>query len=110
MDHLNFSLQLKLTRRLRAAELAGPGHQSRRHSISGAIRKSPVCILGKMTFLKSSCLLLGLSVMMTTVSATGIEVGSPFPSLTLPSLRDGSPHSIKDWRGKKIVLHIWASW
>ena len=28
----------------------------------------------------------------------------------LVSLEDGKAKSINDYRGKKIVLHIWASW
>lgn len=39
-----------------------------------------------------------------------IEVGKPFPSLLLPSLDDGRPLSLEDFRGRKLVLHIWASW
>jgi len=38
------------------------------------------------------------------------EVGKPFPELTLPSLEDGSPTSIADFRGNKILLHVFASW
>ena len=39
-----------------------------------------------------------------------IEVGSPFPEIVLPSLEDGSPTSITAYRGRKVVLHIFASW
>jgi len=38
------------------------------------------------------------------------RVGEPFPLLVLPSLEDGSPLSVASFRGKKLVLHIWASW
>ncbi len=38
------------------------------------------------------------------------EVGQAFPDLTLPSLEDGLPASIRDYRGKKVVLHVVASW
>jgi hypothetical protein len=38
------------------------------------------------------------------------RVGEPFPHLVLPSLEDGSPLSVTSFRGKKLVLHIWASW
>ena len=37
-------------------------------------------------------------------------VGRPFPTILLPSIADGSPSSITDFRGKKLVLHIFASW
>ena len=39
-----------------------------------------------------------------------IEVGRPFPNLTLPALEDGSPASIANFRGKKTLLHVFASW
>lgn len=39
-----------------------------------------------------------------------IEVGQPFPNLLLPRLEDGSAASVSDYRGQKLVLHIWASW
>ncbi len=38
------------------------------------------------------------------------RVGEPFPRLVLPSLEDGSPLSVASFPGKKLVLHIWASW
>jgi len=39
-----------------------------------------------------------------------IEEGRPFPGLTLPSMTDGSPMSMAEFRGKKVVLHVFASW
>lgn len=38
------------------------------------------------------------------------EVGSPFPTVSLPSIEDGGPLSVEKFRGKKLVLHLWASW
>jgi cytochrome oxidase Cu insertion factor (SCO1/SenC/PrrC family) len=38
-----------------------------------------------------------------------IEVGVPFPDLLLPDL-DGRPASVAQWRGRKVILHIFASW
>ena len=38
------------------------------------------------------------------------EVGQPFPDIVLPSLEDGRPVSIADFRGKKLILHVFASW
>jgi hypothetical protein len=38
------------------------------------------------------------------------KVGQPFPNITLPSLKDGKPASIADFRGHKLILHIFASW
>lgn len=39
-----------------------------------------------------------------------MEIGEPFPLILLPSLDDGHPASIADFRGRKLVLHIWAAW
>jgi len=39
-----------------------------------------------------------------------VEVGLAFPSITLPLLKDGSPASIADFRGEKIIMHVFASW
>jgi len=39
-----------------------------------------------------------------------LKVGETFPLVLLPSLEDGEPLSIADFKGDKLVLHIWASW
>ncbi|MEX2302582.1 MAG: hypothetical protein WD733_16685 [Bryobacterales bacterium] len=39
-----------------------------------------------------------------------VEVGQPVPDLVLPSIADGRPTSLSQFRGKKIVLHVFASW
>ena len=39
-----------------------------------------------------------------------LNVGDPFPQLFLPSLDDGRPMSIADFRGERVVLHVFASW
>lgn len=31
------------------------------------------------------------------------------PNFTLPNI-DGAPHSLSDYRGKKVFLAVWASW
>lgn len=41
---------------------------------------------------------------------SGFEVGSPFPSVAFPSLEDGHPMSLADFRGQKVILHVFASW
>jgi hypothetical protein len=38
------------------------------------------------------------------------EIGSKFSSISLPSLEDKKPMSIENFRGEKIILHIFASW
>ena len=40
---------------------------------------------------------------------SGFTVGEPFPELSLPGL-DGGSGSIADFRGKKVILHVFASW
>lgn len=39
----------------------------------------------------------------------GIEPGKPFPDRVLPDL-DGLPRSLADFRGKPVLLHVFASW
>lgn len=39
-----------------------------------------------------------------------LEVGQPFPDLAFPSMEDGAPMSIADFRGQKVILHVFASW
>ena len=41
---------------------------------------------------------------------SGIEIGQAFPTVILPSLGEGRPASIMQFRGQKVVLHIFASW
>ena len=41
---------------------------------------------------------------------TSIAEGKPFPAIALPALSDGRPASIADFRGEKLVLHVFASW
>jgi hypothetical protein len=44
-----------------------------------------------------------------THAAETIEVGAPFPELVLPTLA-GEPQSITNFRGSKVILHVFASW
>ena len=45
----------------------------------------------------------------TAAEAAPIEIGKPVPDLVLPTL-DGQPKSLADFRGQKVLLHIFASW
>ena len=38
------------------------------------------------------------------------KVGEAFPAMVFPSAEDRHPISIADFRGKKVILHIFASW
>ena len=56
-----------------------------------------------------------LAVAATTARAqslppTGFEIGAPFPAIAFPALEDGQPYSLADFKGRKTILHIWASW
>ena len=42
--------------------------------------------------------------------AAEIREGQPFPEIRLPAMRDGRPLSVADFRGSKLVLHVFASW
>ena len=58
----------------------------------------------------AAILLAALAAHRTAVAAPPIEVGQPFPDLVLPALDDGRPLSIADFRGKKVLLLVFASW
>ena len=42
--------------------------------------------------------------------AVEIREGQPFPEIPLPAMSDGSALSIADFRGRKVALHVFASW
>ena len=42
--------------------------------------------------------------------ASELKSGYPFPSLILPSVENGLPDSMLAYRGRKTVLHVFASW
>ena len=64
--------------------------------------------------------LLGVQMMSSTAVAQGtsmrdlvrnfIAVDKPFPEIVLPDLYTGEPRSITEFRGKKVLLHVFASW
>ena len=45
-----------------------------------------------------------------STSGGPLEVGRAFPTLVLPDAVDGHPRSIGEFRGRKVILHIFASW
>ena len=47
---------------------------------------------------------------LSAAGAASLEVGERFPDLLLPRLEDGRPGSIADYRGEKLLLHVFASW
>ncbi len=46
---------------------------------------------------------------MTTPTIKAVKVGDEAPDFTLRSL-DGDEVSLSDYRGKKLVMFMWASW
>ena len=58
-----------------------------------------------------ACLLLGAGLLAAPAATASAELkpGQAFPDLVLPSL-DGPERSIADFRGRKIALHVFASW
>ena len=40
----------------------------------------------------------------------GFNVGEAFPTLALPSAADGRPVSMTEFRRKKLIVNIFASW
>jgi len=41
---------------------------------------------------------------------TGLGIGDRPPDFTLPDLYTGEPVSLSDYRGRKAVFYMWASW
>ena len=39
-----------------------------------------------------------------------IEVGRPFPEMRFAGLTGGDPTSLADFRGKRVLLLVFASW
>ena len=54
--------------------------------------------------------LLGAAPHSASAKEVPVRVGESFPALVLPSLVDGSPLSIEQFRGRKVLLHQFASW
>ena len=50
------------------------------------------------------------SVARAQLPPTGFEAGQAFSDLVLPSMDDGHPVSLGQFRGQKIILHVFASW
>ena len=49
-------------------------------------------------------------IMAGKMTASALRVGDEFPLLVLPSVETGLPDSVAAYRGKKTVLHVFASW
>jgi len=40
----------------------------------------------------------------------GLKVGEPVPAAALPTLPPGGESSVADYRGRWVLLNVWASW
>ena len=50
------------------------------------------------------------SVLSAAPVQTGTDVGELYPTASLPSLNEGEALSVARFRGRKVVLHQFASW
>ena len=68
----------------------------------------------RITFSLTLCLLASLSCGQRVSSEANtpmtLEVGQPFPNIVLPNLADGRPGTIGQFHGRKLLLHVFASW
>ena len=52
-----------------------------------------------------------MMLMSTNVKTSmAMNVGNRFPAIVLPSVEDESAMSIEQFRGQKLMLHVFASW
>jgi thiol-disulfide isomerase/thioredoxin len=55
-------------------------------------------------------LLSGLVACSDAPAPAGPQPGAPFPELVLPALDDGPPLRLDAYRGRVVVLNVWATW
>ncbi|MFT4550873.1 MAG: hypothetical protein ACI8XO_000801 [Verrucomicrobiales bacterium] len=55
-------------------------------------------------------LLLCLGMQLPAIAAHDLSPGKAFPTVTLPSIESGEETLLGDQFGKKLVLHLFASW
>ena len=66
--------------------------------------------MNKIQVILAGTALLAINGIAAQADPPKFAIGEPFPNLTLPSMEDGSPTSITNFRGKKLILHVFASW
>lgn len=63
------------------------------------------------TLVPAFVLVLLLTCLAPAITLSGVPVeGQPVPDFVLPGLLDARTQSLKDLRGKVVLLNIWASW
>jgi hypothetical protein len=50
------------------------------------------------------------SALTATPVKSGTQVGEAYPVDQLPSMTDGAPLSVARFRGRRVMLHQFASW
>ena len=55
-------------------------------------------------------LTLGSATAVASAAEVKIRPGEAFPALVLPALDDARPLALADFRGRKVILQIFASW
>jgi peroxiredoxin len=45
-----------------------------------------------------------------SLQGASLKVGEPFPVIALPAAKDDQPMSVNDFRGRKLLLHLFSSW
>jgi hypothetical protein len=55
---------------------------------------------------------LACSLLLSTAPAWGqqLKAGAPFPSTWFADAATGAPRNLEEFRGKPLLLHIYASW
>lgn len=83
---------------------------------SNASANSNTPMNGNVSF-TTSLIFLAMSIAPASVYAQELDapanplaIGEPFPVLSFPDIDDGRPRSITEFRGQKLILHIFASW
>ncbi len=56
-----------------------------------------------------ACVMLLATATIARTDLPEIAVGKPFPVIELPTL-DGESASIASFRGRRVMLHVFASW
>jgi hypothetical protein len=53
-----------------------------------------------------------LAIVFTAGTADAFELskGKPFPEIPLPTTAGGELQGVADFRGQKLMLHVFASW
>ncbi len=61
-------------------------------------------------FLLAACVLMIYTPFAVAGPTGRIEIDKPFPDIKLPRLDGGELASLDEYRGRKVLLHVFASW